>query len=282
MTIGHPDFLAAVSPAPPQFITALGPFGPGGAWGGGPFNVQVPSGGSYHIAIFPNLNTAFMCTDVTISHLDSRGVPTHQDFFGGVLAGNGLPGLQGNCNAVILRGNIYGSTLQISGTAAASAFLNAVIPGHAFVATGLTVNVYTTPFALADPQPHVAAAAADVNSFLTVTPQGLLAVMNSPVVTHATSSAFVPVLAYAGPATLEIEQEGVTTGGNVLLNINGYAVAGGSANIINPRRYKPIPPNQNLTFQLQLQPLLHVYSLTNNDGALDATVLMSLTAAKAA
>jgi hypothetical protein len=280
MTIGHPDFLAAVSPAPPQFIQALGPFGAGGNWG--PVNVQVPSGGSYHLAIFPTDTNKFVCTDVVISHLDSRGIPTWQDFFGGVLAGNGLPGLQGNCNAAVVRGNIYGSTLQISGTAAASAFLNAVIPGHAFVATGLNVNVYTTPFALADPQPHVAAAAANINSFLSDTPQGLLAVINAAVITHATSSPFVPLLAYAGPATLEIEQEGVNTGGNVLLNLNGYTVSGGSANVINPRRYKPLPPNQNLTFPLQLQPMLHVYSVTNNDGAQDATVLMSLTAAKAA
>lgn len=280
MTIGHPDFLAAVSPSPPQFIQALGPFGAGGNWG--PINVQVPSGGSYHLAIFPTDSAKFVCTDVVISHLDSRGIPTWQDFFGGVLVGNALGGLQGNANAGVVRGNIYGSTLQISGTAADSTFLNTVIPGHAFVATGLSVNVYTTPFALADPQPHVAAARANVNSFLSVTPQGLLAVMNAAVVAHATSSPFVPVLAFAGPATLEIEQEGVTTGGNVLMNINGYTVSGGAANVINPRRYKPIPPSQNLSFGLQLQPLLHVYSVTNNDGALDATVLMSLTAAKAA
>jgi hypothetical protein len=280
MTIGHPDFLAAVSPSPPQFIQALGPFGAGGAWG--PVNVQVPSGGSYHLALFPSDSTKFACTDVVISHLDSRGIPNWQDFFGGVLIGNGLAGLQGNANAGVVRGNIYGSTLQISGTAADSAFLNTVIPGHGFVAAGLSVNVYTTPFALADPQPHVAAARANVNSFLSVTPQGLLAVINAAVIPHATSSQFVPVLAFAGPATLEIEQEGVTTCGNVLLNINGYTVAGSAANVINPRRYKPIPPSQNLSFGLQLQPLLHVYSVTNNDGALDATVLMSLTAAKAA
>jgi hypothetical protein len=280
MTIGHPDFLAAVSPSPPQFIQALGPFGAGAAWG--PVNVQVPSGGSYHLAIFPNVSANFVCTDIVISHLDSRGVPTWQDYFGGVLAGNALGGLEGNCNAAVVRGNIYGSTLQISGTTADSAFLNAVIPGHAFTATGLAVNVYTTPFALADPEPHVAAARANINSFLSTTPQGLLAVLNPSLVAHATSSPFVPVLAYAGPATLEIEQEGVTTGGNVLVNINGYTVVGGSGGIIQPRRYKPIPPSQNLSFQLQLQPMLHVYSVTNNDGALDATVLMSLTAGKAA
>lgn len=280
MSIGHPDFLGAVSPSPVQFITALGPFGAGAAWG--PVNVQVPSGGSYHLAIFPTDTTKFLCTDIVISHLDSRGVPTWQDFFGGVLCGNGLPGLQGNCNAAIVRGNLYGTTLQISGTAAASAFLNAVIPGHAFVAAGLSVNVYTTPFALADPQPHVAAAASDVNSFLSTTPQTLLAVINAgPVAAGAIIGPF-PVLAYAGPATVEIEQEGVTTGTNMLMTLNAYSVANGSAAIINPRRYKPLTNLTTQVFQIQLTPLLHIYEIFNNDGAQSSTVYMSLTAGKAA
>lgn len=280
MTVGHPDFLGAVSPAPPQFIQALGPFGPGGAWG--PINVLVPTGGSYHLTIFPVVSADFVCTDIVISHLDSRGIPVYQDFYGGVLAGNGLPGLQGNCNAAVVRGNIYGNTLQISGTAAASAYLNTLIPGHAFTATGLNINVYTTPFALADPQPKVTAAAANINSFLSITPPGLLAVMNAAVVAHASSSSFVPLLAYAGPATLEIEQEGVAAGANMLLAVNGYTVSGGTANVINPRRFKPLPNLTTQLFPLQLQPLLYVYAVTNTDGAQDATVYMSMTAGKAA
>lgn len=280
MTVGHPDFLAAVSPAPPQFIQPLGPFGPGGSFA--PVSVQVPTGGSYHLAIFPTDNTKFCCTDITVSHLDSRGIPTWQDFFGGVLCGNGIPGLQGNCNAAILRGNIYGNTLQISGTAASSAFLNAVIPGHAFTAVGMNINVYTTPFALADPQPHVAASAANINSFLSVTPQGLLAVISAAAVNFGTTLGPAPFLAYAGPATLEIEQEGVASGNNVTLIVSGYTVAGGSANVIHPRRFKPLPNLTTQLFPLQLNPMLHTYSVVNSDGAQNATVTMSLSAGKAA
>lgn len=275
-----PDFAPAVSPAPVTFLAAKGPFGAGAAWG--PFTVNVPSGGSYHLAIFPANTNQFVCTDIVVSHLDSRGIPTMQDFFGGVLAGNALPGLQGNCNAAVVRGNLYGNALQISGTAAASAFLNAVVPGHAFTATGLLMNIYSTPFSLADPQPHVSSAASDVNSFLSTTPQGLLAVINAgPVAAGGVIGPF-PVLAHAGPVTLEIEQEGVTTGTNMLLTLNAYSVANGSANIISPRRYKPLTNLTTQVFQTQLTPLLHVYEVLNNDGAQSSTVYMSLTAAKAA
>lgn len=280
MTVGHPDFLPAVTPSPLQFIQALGPFGAGGAWG--PVNVLVPSGGSYHLTIFPSLTTEFVCTDIIVSHLDSRGIPVFQDFFGGVLAGNGLAGLQGNCNAAVCRGNLYGNTLQVSGTAAASAFLNAVIPGHAFTAAGLNINVYTTPFSLDDPQPKVTAAASDVNSFLQLTPQGLLAVINAAVVNFGTTLGPLPVLAYAGPATLEIEQEGVAAGNNVTLIVNGFTVGGGAANIVQPRRFKPMPALTSQIFPIQLQPMLHVYSVVNSDGAQNSTVYMSMTAGKAA
>lgn len=280
MTIGHPDFLEHVAPAPPTFLQALGPFGAGGNWG--PVNVLVPSGGSYHLAIFPTLSTEFCCTDVTISHLDSRGIPTWQDFFGGVLVGNALAGFSGNCNAAIVRGNIYGNTLQISGTAASSAFLNAVVPGHAFTAAGLSVNVYTTPFALADPQPHVAAAAADVNSFTSITPQSVLFAGNALAIPHASSSALLPVLAYAGPVTMELTQLGNIAAGNILATLTGYTVAGGSGNPIVTRRYQPLPNGATQLFQVQLAPMLHTFQITNNDPAVDSSTYLAMLAGKAA
>ena len=280
MTIGHPDFLEHVAPAPPAFVQALGPFGAGGAWG--PVNVPMPSGGSYHIAIFPSDTTRFACTDIVVSHLDSRGIPTFQDFYGGVLCGNGLAGLQGNCNAAVVRGNIYGNTLQISGTLASSAYLNAVIPGHAFTAAGASLNVYATPFALSDPQPKVTAAAADVNSFLQLTPQSQLAVINAAVVNFGTTLGPLPLLIYSGPATIDIEQEGVAAGANMLLTVNGFTVGGGSGNVISPRRYKPLPNGVTQLFPVNLQSLLYVYSVLNSDGAQNATVSMSLAAGKAA
>jgi hypothetical protein len=280
MTIGHLDFLEHVAPAPPTFVTALGPFGAGGAWG--PVNVMMPSGGSYHIAIFPTDTTRFACTDVVISHLDSRGIPTYQDFYGGVLCGNGLAGLQGNCNAAVIRGNIYGNSLQISGTLAASAYLNTVIPGHAFTATGINLNMYATPFALSDPQPKVTAAAADVNSFLQLTPQSQLAIINAAVVNFGTTLGPFPLLAYSGPAQIDIEQEGVAAGANMLLTLNGFTVGGGAANVISPRRYRPLPNGTTQLFPVNLQSLLYTYSVVNSDGAQNSTVTMTVAAGKAA
>lgn len=280
MTVGHPDFSPAVLPAPPQFIQALGPFAAGAGWG--PVSVQVPSGGSYHLTLFPFHAAQFACTDIIINHLDSRGVPVYQDFYGGVLMGNGLAGLQGNCNAAVVRGNIYGVTLQIQGTTASSAYLNVVIPGHAFTADGININVYTTPFALADPQPKVTAAAADINSFTQLTPQSQLAIANAAPVAHASTLGPLPFLAYSGPATIEITQEGVAAGGNMALIVNGFTVAGGSGSIISPRRYKPLPNLTSQIFPVQLQPLLYAYSIVNTDGAQDSTVYMTVAAGKAA
>ena len=280
MTIGHPDFLEHVAPAPPAFVQALGPFGAGAAWG--PVSVLMPSGGSYHLTIFPTTSTEFACTDIVISHLDARGIPVYQDFYGGVLCGNGLAGLQGNANAAVVRGNIYGNTLQISGTLASSAYLNAVIPGHAFTAAGISINVYATPFALADPQPKVTAAAADVNSFLQLTPQSQIAIVNAASVVHATTLGPLPFLAYSGPATIEITQEGVTTAGNMALIVNGYTVGGGSGSIVSPRRYKPLPNLTTSIFKPDLQSLLYAYSIVNTDAAQDSTVYMTVAGSKAA
>lgn len=280
MTVGHPDFLGAVSPAPPQIIQTLGPYAAGAAWG--PVSVQVPTGGSYHLVLLPTVPANYVCSDVIINHLDSAGNTVYQDFFGGVLAGNALVGQAGNANAAVCRGNIYGVTLQIAGTTAASAFLNAVIPGHAFTATGLSLKLYTTPFALNDPEPKVTASAPSLYSFISGTPNGLLAIMNATAVNFGTATGALPVLAYSGSATIEIQQSGVTTAANMVLTVNGWGVVQGSGAPITIRKYQSLANNTPFVFPVQLPSLLYTYSVANNDGAQNATVWMSVNAGKAA
>lgn len=280
MSIGHPDFLGAVSPSPPQFIQALGPYGGGAAWG--PVSVAVPSGGSYHLAIFPAQTNLFQLTDVTVNHLDARGVPVWQDFFGGVLTGNALPGGAGNNNAAVVRGNIYGVTLQISGLSATAAQMNALIPGHSFTGTGLSINVYTTPFALDDPQPKVTVAAAAVGVTGSRTPQGLLAAMQAVAVPLSSATPNLPVLSYAGPAVIDITQSGIASPANAVLNIISWTVANQATGAVSFRRYQGLATNQVNVFPINLPPLLHIYSFQNNDPANAATVYMLLTAGKAA
>ena len=275
-----PDFAPAVLPAPAVFLAALGPFG--GAVNWGPVNVTVPSGGSYHLALFPAVSTQFCCTDILVSHLDSRGIPTWQDFFGGVLFGNGNAGVEGNNNAAICRGNLYGNTLQISGQSASSAFLNAVIPPGGFTAAGLAINVYSTPFALADPQPKVTVARANINSFLSVTPQTVLAQMNDLAVAAATSTAVEPMLSYAGPAVLELMQAGIAAAGNAQLFMAEYTVANGSGAPWARRRVRGLANGQYTVFPLNLGPLLRTYQFINADPANAATVDMMLTGGRAA
>ena len=280
MSIGHPDFLGAVSPSPPQFLAALGPFGGGVAWG--PVSVPMISGGSYQLIVFPIQTADFQCTDITVTHLDSRAVPVYQDFFGGVLCGNALPGVAGNANASVCRGNIYGNTLQISGLSATAAFLNAVMPGNAFVGTGLNINVYSTPFALDDPQPKVTVAAAQVAAGTGLTPQGLIAAMTDQSVAISTTTPAKPFLSYAGPAVLEITQVGVTTGANCNMRVLGYTVANGSAAPVTRRRYQPLANQQVNVFQVNLAPMLHTWVFQNSDINAAAVVDMLLSAGKAA
>lgn len=280
MTIGHPDFLGAVSPAPPQFIQTLGPFGAGAAWG--PVSIQVPTGGSYHLVILPTVPANYACSDVIINHLDSSGAVVYQDFFGGVLAGNALVGNAGNANAAVCRGNIYGSTLQIAGVAAASAFLNTVIPGHAFTATGLSLKLYTTPFALNDPEPKVTASAPSLYSLASGTPNGLLAIMNATPVAASTAVPKLPLIAYSGSATIEILQTGPAIAADVILTCNGWGVAYGSGGPATIRRYSNLTANTPFVFPVQLPALLWTYDFNNTDPANATTVYLSVSAGKAA
>lgn len=267
-------------PAPAVFLGAFGPFGVGGNWG--PFNVAVPSGGSYHLALFPVVRTQFVCTDVTVSHLDSRGIPTYQDFFGGVLIGNATGGVAGNANAAVCRGNLYGNTLQIAGTTASSAFLNAVLPPGGFTATGLNINVYSTPFALADPQPKVTVAAANIGSFVSLTPQSVIASMNDAAVPANTSTQVEPMLSYAGPAVLEILQTGIAAAANAQLLVAEYTVTNGSGAPWARRRVKGLASGQYAVFPMNLGPLLRTFQFINSDPANAATVDMLLTGGRAA
>lgn len=281
MTIGHPDFLGAVSPSPPLFLTGIGDFAAGGTWG--PVNVKMPQGGSYEFNLFAITETSFMVTDVTINHLDSRGFPSYQDFYAGVIAGVGLPGGAGGAQSAILRGNLYGNTLQISGQLASSAFLNAVIPGHAFTASGMRGNVYSTPFALADPQPKVTAAAPSVGvTAPNLTPASLLATMPGTGVTHATTTAAVPLLNYHGPALLDIVQSFIASPGNAVFTINGWTVSNGSGAPVTIRRFPNLANNVPSQFQLNLAPMLHTFTFQNADPANDAIVWASIHAGKAA
>ena len=280
MTIGHPDFLEHVAPAPPGFVQALGPFAAGAAWG--PTNILMPSGGSYHLVVIPTIASDFACTDVIINHLDPSGNMVYQDFFGGVLCGDGLVGNAGNANAAVCRGNIYGTTLQIAGNIAASAFLNAVIPGHAFTASGVSLKLYVTPFALNDPEPKVINSAPSLFSLMSGTPNGLLAIMNGTAVAANSSTTALPMLAYSGSATIEIEQEGIAAAANALLIIQGWGVAFGSGGPVTIRRYKGLTASTAFVFPVQLPSLLYTYIFSNLDPANAATVWFSANAGKAA
>lgn len=276
----YPDFAPAVTPGPVTFLQSLGPFPAGATWG--PVNVTVPSGGSYHAAVFPTTAGQYCCTDVAVGHFDRNNVATWQDFFGGVLLGGGGGGVGASTGATILRGNLYGTLLQFSGNACASAFLNAVLPAGGFTATGLKINVYSTPFSLTDPQPKVTASQANLHSFVSSTPELALAVMNETVIAANTTGGTEPVMPYAGPAVLEITQTGIAAAVNAQLHIQEYTVTNGSGAPWARRRIKGLAAGQYYAFPLNLAPLLRTFQFINADPANAATVDMVLNGGHAA
>lgn len=276
----YPDFTPAVSPLPATYVTTLGPFAAGASWG--PVAVQLPAGGSYHLTLRPTVLSNYCCTDMFVGHFDTRGVASYQDYYGGVLFGQGGGGSFASCGAAIIRGNLYGVSLQLSGSTCATAFLNAVMPSGGFTATGFSIDVYVTPFALPDPQPKVTVTSPNLHSFVSDTPQTALGVMNDTAVAASSTTFAEPVMAYAGPAVLEITQTGIAAAANAQLLISEYTVANGSATPWARRRVKGLASGQYAVFPLSLAPLLRTFAFVNADPANAATVDMLLTGVHAA
>lgn len=270
-----PDFAPSVAPVPATYIATAGPFAAGGSWG--PANVRMPGGGSYHLNIRPLILADYAITDLGIGHFDPRGVAAYQDYYGGILLGEAGGGGFASAGSAIVRGNLYGTSLQLIGNLATSAYINAVIPTGGFTATGITIDVYWTPFALSDPQPKVICATADLASLVSNTPQVTLALANELNVPAASGSLVNPVLPYSGPATLEITQTGIAAAANAQLVVNEYTVGNGSAAPWARRRVKGLATAQYYSFPVYLAPLLRTWQFINADAANAATVDMLLT-----
>ena len=275
-----PDFAPAAQPAPASYVTTLGPFAAGAAWVAPAVN--MPAGGSYHLVLRPVTLADYCVTDVIVGHFDSRGVSNFQDIYGGVLFGQNGGGNYASCGAAILRGNLFGVQLRLTGQTADSPFINAVIPPGGFTATGFTIDVYSTPFALPDPLPKVTVTTSNLHSLTSDTPQSSLANVRDLNVAASGSSFVEPVMAYSGPAVLEITQTGIAAPANAQLVVNEYTVANGSGTPWTIRRVKGLATGQYYAFPVALAPLLRTFQFLNADPANAAVVDMLITATHAA
>jgi len=276
---GHPDWQPVNGTPIPVLVAQLAALAPG-FWGTDTINVS--SGGSYLMAVFPSDFSEIGCTDITVKHFDVDGNLVYTDFFGGVVAGEFPLGMPFYNGPTVVRGNIYGSTLQISGQVAAAAFLNGVLSSGAAVASSVDINFYVLPASLSDPEPKVSNGNGYFATLGGAIPGGLLISANALVLGPGVTSGPFPVTPYSGPAALIMSQTGDAATPNELeLKIFGYTVAAGGAAVIT-QSFRNATVTQTYGYELDIAACLNIYEIINHDGAQTATVNANLIAQKSA
>lgn len=175
-----------------------------GPWGN--FTTALPqAAGSYLLAITPATAGEPVVSDFIIDHLDAGGVVVHTDFFGAVYAGT-LPGgltAQGvQCESpTLLRGNIYGTQLRVSGIKGTAAFTSTVTGGNLVGAmSGFTYRLYSLPYNIPDSMPKMS----NGNVLLASSsngPGGILAAFYAFAIAAGVQFT-MPLVPYSGPAVI--------------------------------------------------------------------------------
>ncbi|MGH7239874.1 MAG: hypothetical protein ACREHG_07385, partial [Candidatus Saccharimonadales bacterium] len=226
---GHPDFQATSGTPVPVLVATIGPFAAGASWG--PFTLDVLAGGAYIMEVTPTTVADVMFTDVTVQHLDPQNNVVFEDFYGAVPGGTQAAPNMDLPQPTMIRGNVYGSQLKISGQCGNAAFANAVCSAGGLTASGGSIAVYIIPNGLSDPDPKMSNGSIILPGITGSAPGSLLAVLDfAGLVAGASTQQFV-VAPYSGEALLYIRQKGLTTTpANAQWTLQGFTVANG----VNP------------------------------------------------
>lgn len=262
---GHPDFDNNVSCPVPEFAGNVISVGGGATWG--PIAIQMPAGGAYLLAVTA-LNAANVAaTDITVQHYDTFGNLVYTDFFGAVPSGTWGVLLNMSNGPTLVRGNLYGSTIKISGQTATSADINGWLGSSGLVSSGVKIVAYSLPLVTADPEPKIFNGSALIGAFGGATPGGLLATFDSETLTPGTNSADTPLVPYSGPAVLSFESTGISTSpGNARFILLGYTVANGVTSVYQ-MRHLSAASGVMAVFPIDLPACLSIIQLINADGA---------------
>lgn len=277
--VGHPDFQAVnstpVTVLAAQFF-ALNP----GTWG--PSAVPTSSGGSYLMTLYGVTGGNAGFADIKIDHLDSAGNLIHSDQFSAVpVGGSSIPSNSVMPQTTIIRGNIYGASLRISGVTAASAWIAGVFGGST-VASGFNINVYVLPGSLTDPEPRMFCGLSASVFFSNFAPGNLLWTAIGRTVPFGTNSGVEFIYPYSGPCDFSYYQQGViTTPTNLRFNMFGWTVANGPTAILH-KEFVTSAAVLGQQATLSLPTMLMTMTINNNDGAQNATVNANLTASASA
>lgn len=278
MTIGHPDYQATVAAGVPRLIKNVVTAATG-SWG--PVTVPVPAGGSYLLAVRAAVPANVLMTDITVQHLDVAGNEVYRDSYGAVMAGTGASAVLSLPGPTICRGNIYGSTLKVSGMVAASAFINTVLATAGLTASAATIDCYALPVTVADIEPKLCNGSGDLGAFTGLVPGGMLSVWDAVAIAPGGLTQAQPLIPYSGPVIVDFEQTGVTTNANVDLRLLSYTVANGATHI-QEKVFGSVNGRIGTSWVSALPACLCVGIADNIDGALTATLHVSVTAQRSA
>jgi hypothetical protein len=199
--------LSGISSAVPQLISAPQLVAGVGA-SFGPTVFTFLTGAAYQLVLTPNTPANACWSDIRIEHLDSLGTSIYEEDFSVGL------GSLGNFSPVIVRGNLVGRQLRISGTVATGAQINALPFGTGpFTGTGLIMGVYSLAQALSPPTPKIIPCN---------TTAGILQGFQALSLGAGLSSIVVPMFTYAGLAKWDAFS---ATAGNARASIQFFKVA---------------------------------------------------------
>jgi hypothetical protein len=272
---GHPDWISANSAPIPVLVDQILGQAPGGY---GPFTIDCTSGGAYILAVSAQFPAELSMVDVTVEHFDVAGNLVYTDIFGAVPVGGtgttviSLPG------PTILRGNIYGSSIVISGAVASSAYLTAVTGVGGLTASNIDISVYILPTGLSDPEPKMCNGSVILAGYTAPTPGGLLQGVSGKVIPISSNSGPLLCAPYSGPATLIYEVSGAAAIiSDFVIQLLFYTVAGGSGSYL---QIPIVPTAVNITYALDIDlPASGTFlKLINNNAANTETFNVSLIA----
>lgn len=273
--IGHPDWLQYNSSPLPVLTASVGPLSAGAF---GPETISLTGGGAYLIVVTGSTPTDACSVDLLIQQYDVAGNFITQDFFGAVTSGVDVNIGTGTACGTLVRGNIYGPTLKISGTVAASAWYNSIFAFAPPATTTPILNIYVLPQGLGDPEPKLSAGVSLNPSGAAIMPGGLLMTWDNITVTNGTPYGLFPCCPYSGPATLSFQLSGASTSAvDSICQLNYYTVAGGTS-AVAIQSYRPSAVQVAQVFNIDMPQMLCMAELINNNAAQTAGWIGTLTA----
>lgn len=275
MQTGHPDWIPTNStPVTVQIAQDLN-IGSGFTALG---TIDVSSGGAYVLTVDATDGSHTVVTDIVVTHLNLSGNVVHIDFFGGVYTSYSLGFPQHFGAPTTVRGNIYGSTLQIGVFVAAAAWLNAVTGLTGLTASNLDLRVYTIPSSLSDPEPVMFNGNPLNAASNSVLPGNVLYSGVGLALAHGAETANIPMVPYAGPVVFNLFQTGVTTTPtNLRASMQSYSVAGGTSPVVSQQFATPAALVA-MVEALNMPSLFNCIQIENFDAAQAATVYASVIA----